>query len=292
MPCVSSPRGKTAAAPTGRQDCSFGQWHKGRVLESDSERAWAPQGELPRSSTPAPAEPTAAPHHCSLLQLLTPDPAWSAQCNTRHLILEAAGGCEKLSLQSETVLTYWKISFSSKLCMFVPVLCSLPGFLFFRSTTPPFPVAGLLLSRLFLTFFCLWWTWQSYSETHPAANNFLAHDGWFLLSWRRKCWKIIYTRPSFHRAFCLIAKLFPNPPSSSPCPAQRLHVQTPLGWWSQGRNLWNVARIKAEWQLKMVTWGQPGEAVVGWRLPMPSTHWVPDPGSKSVEQKRSLCSCT
>lgn len=138
MPCVSSPRGKTAAAPTGRQDCSFGQWHKGRVLESDSGRAWTPQGELPRSSTPAHAEPTAAPHHCSLLQLLTPDPAWSAQCNTRHLILEAAGGCEKLSLQSETVLTYWKISFSSKLCMFVPVLCSLPGFLFFRSTAPPF----------------------------------------------------------------------------------------------------------------------------------------------------------
>lgn len=61
--------------------------------------------------------------------------------------------------------------------------------------------------------------------------------------------KMIYTWASFHRVFCIIAKLFPNPPSPSPYPAQGLHIQDPLSWWSHGGNLWNVARINVGWQL-------------------------------------------
>lgn len=214
-------------------------------------KSWAPPGEFPcqiLDSSTCRAHSSATPLHT--VTAAHTRSARSSQRNTQHLILEAAGGCEKPSLQSEIVLTYWKISFSSKLCMFAPVLCSMSVFLFSRSTTPPAPVAGLVLSRLFLTFSCLWWIWQSYSEAHLETTSSHIMGGFFCHG--EKWGKMIYTHASFHRVFHIIAKLFPNPPSPSLCPSQRLHVQAPLHWWSNGGNLWNVARTNAGWQLKMV----------------------------------------
>lgn len=147
MPCLcpthpAVARGEQQQHSPGGRTAPLGSGTKGELRRVTlEERGLLKETFHVRSGIPAPAEPTAVPHHCTLLQLLTSDPACSSRYNTRHLILEAAGGCEKLSLQSEIVLSYWKISFSSKLCMFAAVLCSLPGFLFFTSTTPAFSSA-------------------------------------------------------------------------------------------------------------------------------------------------------
>lgn len=104
--------------------------------------------------------------------------------------------------------------------MFAPVRCSMPGVLFFRSTDPLFPVATLLLSRIFLTFSRLWWFWQSCSETYLAGNNFLPHDGWFLLSWRRRMGEDDLYPGIILQSILYNSKTLPKPSSSQPlsCP--------------------------------------------------------------------------
>lgn len=89
-------------------------------------------------------------------------------------------------------------------------------------------VTGLSLSGLFLIFSTLCGGWQSHTKAPKLLETALSHTmNGFFCHGREERGKMGCTRASFHRGFSLIAKLFPNTPSPSPCPAQRPHMQHP-----------------------------------------------------------------
>lgn len=135
----------------------------------------------------------------------------------------------ELSLQSELVLSYWKISFSSKLCTFAPLLSSLPVSLLFNQQKTPFqwvPTPQHILPRLLLPR----GGWQSHPKAHLAGNSFLPHDGWFLLSWQRRMAEDgLYKDIIIPQSIFSNSKTHPKPSLSQPlsCPTAA-HATAPV----------------------------------------------------------------
>lgn len=120
-------------------------------------------------------------------------------------------------LKPEIVFTYWKISFSSKPCVFAPVLPSLLCLVssFLDPQSPLFQWLAYCFSRLSLTFSCPWGGWQSHSKAHLAGNRFFSHDKWFLLWWQRERREDLY-KCIIPQSIFPTTKFLPKPPSPRP----------------------------------------------------------------------------